>query len=403
MKAINKILSVILCTCLIAFIVPFSTFAEDSPTYNITTNIVYTGRDSYVANDTSVHSTNFYQVVITINFDKSYFGTFTLHYTDNLDRSQSIGISGSTVTYTLGYSSYPTVSNIYIDSFNLTSSTDELSYSFPIESYTAILNFKSRGFSLVDVLGLNSSFYPIFTVPSWSNFIQINKADFDSSKKYCFVFGFNKLIKKYSEVENYLSMYFNDSDNLGYYSVTLLNTTLSSSNSNWSFVRIVFDYFPSNYDYLTLKTKTDLKIMPIYFGFLNGNVSNDFALDWGLSNDYISSLYNINRNVDIFVNGTESSSTSSSSLSSSNSSFKTSSDSLNTFESTSNDSLNSNLNNISTDVNFDTSSGSSYFKNSLNLVTTKFNELTTSTPFGSILGFSLVLGLALLIIGKVFK
>lgn len=45
----------------------------------------------------------------------------------------------------------------------------------------------------------------------------------------------------------------------------------------------------------------------------------------------------------------------------------------------------------------------SNFQNSAVWVATQFNKFTNNTPFGSVLGFSLVLGLSLLIIGRVFK
>ena len=65
--------------------------------------------------------------------------------------------------------------------------------------------------------------------------------------------------------------------------------------------------------------------------------------------------------------------------------------------------LDSNLNSIDTSTDFSFNGGGSYFKNSINWVNTQFNKMTNSTPFGSILGFSLILGLALLLLGKLFK
>ena len=60
--------------------------------------------------------------------------------------------------------------------------------------------------------------------------------------------------------------------------------------------------------------------------------------------------------------------------------------------------LNSNLNNInSTDFNI---TGITQLSNAANFVRVQFDNLTKNNPFGTIIGFSLFLGLSLLIIGK---
>lgn len=60
--------------------------------------------------------------------------------------------------------------------------------------------------------------------------------------------------------------------------------------------------------------------------------------------------------------------------------------------------LNHNLDNIN--VNDYNISGITQLSNAANFVRIQFDNLTKNNPFGTILGFSLFLGLSLLIIGK---
>ena len=64
--------------------------------------------------------------------------------------------------------------------------------------------------------------------------------------------------------------------------------------------------------------------------------------------------------------------------------------------------MNSALNNVN--VNFDVGNQlGSKFLASAQWVRQQFDSLTSNTPFGTVLSFSLILGIALLIIGKAIK
>lgn len=137
---------------------------------------------------------------------------------------------------------------------------------------------------------------------------------------------------------------------------------------------------------------TNFVYIPIYFGYEPTNVSLDFALNYGFSNRLLDSI-------DKIANGTIQSNSSSSSLDSGTNQMTSDSDSMFEYE----DSFNNNLNDSLDDINVQVDAGSlfgSKFLSSANWVKVQFDNLTNNTPFGSVLGFTLLLGLALLIVGK---
>lgn len=94
--------------------------------------------------------------------------------------------------------------------------------------------------------------------------------------------------------------------------------------------------------------------------------------------------------------GNSQSQQSSSNLNSINNSFKSSVDSLENVETEYLENLNDNLGNLN--ISFDLGSNTDFI-NSANFVRTHFDRLT-SNPFGTLIGFSLSIGLSLLILGK---
>ena len=136
-------------------------------------------------------------------------------------------------------------------------------------------------------------------------------------------------------------------------------------------------------------------VIPIYAGYTTYSefISTDFALNYGLSNRLLNDL-------DIIANGTNQSNSSASSSESTNNSLVQSQNQLFNQENNFNQNMNDSLNQIDTNFSFDSKFGSSFLRSS-EWVKTQFDHMTGSTPFGSIMGFSLLLGVGLLLIGKV--
>lgn len=137
-------------------------------------------------------------------------------------------------------------------------------------------------------------------------------------------------------------------------------------------------------------------ISPVYSGsdLVEGSTGIDFALRYGLNNPVLINLQTI-------AQGTQQSNTAASDLEDSADDIVQNSNTMFTFENQQNTNMNNALQSINT--NFDIGTIGSSFLTSAAWVKTQFDNLTNTTPFGSVLSFSLLLGLALLIIGKVYK
>lgn len=258
--------------------------------------------------------------------------------------------------------------------------------SIPIVSY--FLNLRNKTDSYVSTNGLGDLSYinyPLVTVG-------VNKSSLANLRGLMFCYlDFNFILDNVSIIP-YIYVYYNSSW------VSLSDYMNSASYINFS----------SNYLYCCVslsqlaKISDDVSFYPIYYILPNDsnfslndlvlNVSTDFALKYGFSNTYLSN-----------INGDSSSNESNNKLNDITNNFNDTSSKFNDIEKEFTNDLDSNLNSIDTSTDFSFNGGGSYFKNSINWVNTQFNKMTNSTPFGSILGFSLILGLALLLLGKLFK
>lgn len=142
--------------------------------------------------------------------------------------------------------------------------------------------------------------------------------------------------------------------------------------------------------------------------YVNGSHAQiSFAYDKGYDlTEGTFVFYNLNHLIkkqttqSLIQDGTQDTIESSNALDNSNSDLLESSDTYNELESGFNNDMNSALDDI--DTQFNPSSFGSKFQASAIWVSDQFNELTSDSPFGSFMGFSLLLGLSLLIIGRVF-
>lgn len=142
--------------------------------------------------------------------------------------------------------------------------------------------------------------------------------------------------------------------------------------------------------------------------YVNGNHAQiSFAYDKGYDLTGGSfNFYNLNHLVKkqtvttIINDGTTESNQSQNALESANENLDLTAGQYEQIENTFNDNMNDSLDDI--DMSFNPLSFGSKFQASAIWVSDQFNELTNDSPFGSLMGFSLILGISLLIIGKVF-
>lgn len=252
---------------------------------------------------------------------------------------------------------------------------------FPIESYSYINHFYTNSFEQVGISQYDNYMYPIFL---------------NDTSKY---------LARYSYTGNGLIVIF------GMYSSSISSVSTFNSNSSYNsnYTLVSFDtiYVATGFRMVKLTFNNNgsggnlnlvfnqaIKIVPVYIGTTSGSyLSTDFALRYGLTNELLS-------NLNIIANGTSSSNSSSSGLNNANNSFNDTVNDYDELEADFNDNFNSSMNNINPSDNNLSLLGSRFLQSS-NWVKNQFDRMTINTPYGSLLGFALVLGLGLLIIGKV--
>lgn len=264
---------------------------------------------------------------------------------------------------------------------------DKTDFNFPIESYNFVSYWIGLGKSPISFY--NDSYYtfPMFEL---STNDQIWRSSLSSGESQIVIFGIDKYITG-SNFDSYFTI--PSGFSVQYENVGLIPLSPTSygrivkytfTNNNSSSASIILNYIGSN-----------TRIMPIYSrNSKESFISTDFALQFGLSNQLLNDLH-------IIANGTAGSSQTASSVSNESQSLTDVSDDIHDMESSFNSDLNNNLQAIDTTITPGTF-GSSFLASS-SWVKTQFDQLTSNTPFGSVLSFSLILGLGLLIVGRALK
>lgn len=253
---------------------------------------------------------------------------------------------------------------------------------FPIESYSYINHFYTNSFEQVGISQYDNYMYPIF----------LN----DTSKYLArYTYDGNGLIVIFGMYSSSISSVSTFNSNSSYNSnYTLVSFDTIYAATGFRMVKLTFNNNGSGRN-LNLVFNQAIKIVPVYIGTTSDSyLSTDFALRYGLTNELLS-------NLNIIANGTASSNSSSSGLNSANNEFNSTVGDYNNLESSFNNDFNNNLEAINPNDNGLSLMGSKFLQ-SANWVKVQFDRMTNNTPFGSVIGFSLVLGLGLLIIGRVF-
>lgn len=319
--------------------------------------------------------------------DNSYVGSITF--------DKSFGATSTKVAFVNG-SSFVVSSTTLTSSFTVSSydlqRSDFDTWVYPIESFNIISYMLNNHPEMY--VGLNSTsdyMFPIFNISPGTTIFQSNVADNDNWIQ-TFVFYMNGS-GSINNVTNFNSnftlsrgtcltyktinrFYFNGT--LGY----LCQVTIGNYGSDGPFT-------------ITYSGSINRDYMPIYCNsqVFNKNISTDFALVFGLSNQLLDDIHKIAEATPETEAAEENLDDQTDLASGAFSQFEG-------IESDFNDGFTDSLDQITI-----TTPGAmgSKFQASAIWVKTQFDRITNSTPFGSILGFSLLLGLSLLIVGRVLR
>lgn len=333
--------------------------------------------------------------------DSNYVGSVDVQYTSgSTSITDTFYVNGNHLEINI----YGQTTSFVISNVNLQDLGNTISWAFPIESFGAIstpLNYKVP---ITEYTHIRNWTFPFFDVNQGDILIDDYYAVLNDPTQYKrYIFGYEILnniggaISSETIFKNYFAFYSKTGANVdSEFEVTPGDTLFRFQSGNqYRIQTFLIKRIANNSGTGTyyIKPKVSFTYLPIYWNYnVNNNISSDFALSFGLSNPLLDAL----------VYGTDSTNNSSSDLDDSTSQLTQDITSYTQIENSFNDDMNSYLQDIDTSNNLPSAMGSK-FLTSANWVRVQFNRMTENTPFGSLLGFSLVLGIALLIIGKVYK
>lgn len=325
-------------------------------------------------------TTNYYLYEYEFILDGNYIGTVTL------DTFGMIYVSGDRFTVTDTSSTI----NINITNYNLSANNDFQRWDYPIESFPwASYMLNSLGKRYYGINRVNNYMFPIFNLQN-NDVIYTTTAA--KAWTYDLIFYANRSVNNAANMSNFIQL-----SNGSFKNYQMINRFSLNGRLGYLCKVQIGDFTFSNANQeitLTWIGGNDSLFMPIYMNpeYDASFISTDFALNFGLSNRLLDSL-------EYLVQGTPAAAESESQLDDQTSAANDSFDQAVSIENDFSEDMNSALDDI--DTSFSPSNMGSKFQSSAIWVTQQFDRVTSSTPFGSLLGFSLLLGLALLIVGKV--
>lgn len=331
-----------------------------------------TGLITYTAN--SQYEAFYYEYEFVL--DGEYAGYFVLNTGVGATASRTVYVNGGSVKIT-----HPSlITSFTVTSYNLVRITDPIMWTFPVESLPTIKFVFDQGYK---PYGLDESSYYMYPVFKTDTSKMIANGIVNAGNSVVFILAHPSTIGNSTQFQNYFS--YNGR-------ITKFIKLISARGLRFTYIELLNDT-NANINSSFIPIQNDIDFIPVYYGDVgNKYVSTDFALRFGLSNDLLD-------NVSIIANGTVTSNSAAANNDNIKDEFIESSDDLIAAENSFNDSMNSSLNNIDTNFSFNSKFGNKFLQ-SANWVRTQFNNMTGSTPFGSVLGYALLLGIGLLIIGK---
>lgn len=353
---------------------------------NVTTDgivmpIQIDGEQTYINNSTA-EVTWIWQYEFV--FDGNYAGYVVFNTSIGSATGLTYYVNGSSLIVTEKATNPRT--SFTISDYNLRKLDPGQTWLYPVESFTNILTLFNAGFEQVGIDSSNNYLYPIFQEDSTK---QISNTSVTTTQKKC-------VLVMYTSRSVYNATTFNN------FFTYNSNFTISDfkyvqrSTSGW-IINVTFENTSSSTQTLNLRSANSTGKFTVIYNTIYYDsypVSTDFALQFGLTNDLLSTL-------NVIANGTSGSNSTVSNFNQTEQTMNNTIDDYNEIENSFTDDFEENITAINPSDHGLSLMGSK-FLNSANWVKTQFDRITTGTPFGSILGFSLVLGLGLLIIGRVF-
>lgn len=334
---------------------------------------------------TGTSTNEIYQVDLIL--DNDYIGYVNITQSN---RSNNYYVNGNKISFTV---TNPTnLTQLTVNNYSLqlkeNSDLEFLMWQYPIESYNFVSYWLGLGKLPIELFQDSYYTYPVFELNTND---QIWRSSMSSGQSQIVIFGIDRYITA-SNFDSYFTIpsgFSVEYENIGL--IPLTPTTYGRivkytfTNNNSSSASVILTYKGS-----------DTRIIPIYSRNSREKfISTDFALQFGLTNKLLE-------NLDIIANGTQSSNDSVSNLDDATNDLN---DSINDYvgvENSFNNDMNTALNDIPVNNNLPTAMGTKFLQ-SANWVRVQFTRLTDNNPFGSVLSFSLVVGIALLVLGKIYK
>lgn len=374
--------------CNADFLVEVHVILDDSYIGNITGDLRLSYYSYTISNNTAT------QVVNTYNLNNSTYYVNGTEFTISFNLRTMIRINNNIQNPVLNSNMLFTVD----DSEVVVIPENSRAFNIPFES----LNFYYQLFYNGNFDSLDYSFdnynmnLPIYFIPANSIVYQglaNNTSNANFNRSFTFVFATDLQFSNTTTLANVLQL---DStwrlSNMKIISYSTLNIGSYSKT-----IRIVrFDVKPSTAVAQTIKLKpnADCYFTPIFAGYTYSYyVSTEFAMQFNLTNSMLDDIHEI-------AYGNTNSDNRSNELETDLNNFESSKDDLFDLEDNFSNNLNDSLDDIDTTFTFENGFGSKFLASS-NFIKNEFDFLTTNTAFGSLLSFSLLLGLGLLILGKI--
>lgn len=275
-------------------------------------------------------------------------------------------------------------------------------WNIPVESFTAVKYYEDAGYNQSGFNTLNYYNYPIFDIQQGNKLAVFYLS---SGVTGSFIFYINKNISSTN-----FSNWFTSSGDLSYSYYTIDG---NYSGSAGRFIKLTVS-LPANassgFFSIEYSNAAAAVVMPIYMGRSSDSLgmSNDFALNWGFSNsmlddiDHISGrsdqIYNETLRInDYLYGGSQDNIVANNLVNQKSTTLVNQADQVEAVE----EEMREDFTNAMQDLPTSNFTGGTRFYRAAQWVATQFNTIaSTSNPIGQFLVFTLVIGISLLIIGK---
>jgi len=290
------------------------------------------------------------------------------------------------------------ISNGYLDIISKIKS-----FNLPFESLSSVY-YLLQHHEVFSFLNLYDTSYPIFELQE--NDILFERLNY-TYETYTWIFAISDNINSINsdspfDISQFIKFYVNGTEiNVIYSNLIQLDRSYTLFNSSGNKVvsklwKVDFNIPTNNLQFIEARyVKTNLPLYtPIYLKIKDYKyISTDFALQFGLTNQLLDDIH-------LIASGTEQSSSAAQSNDSTNSQLITSSNQLFTQE----DSFKSDMNNAMQMIpQFSVNNFGNKFITSATWVRHQYERMTNNTPFQQVITFSLLVGLSMILIGKVRK